>query len=110
MVIVTTKGYIVHIFGPFLSDNSNNDASILQHLMGNNYDGILNSIEEHDIMILDRGLHQSLGVLKSVNIGVAMQCFLSSKQKQFDLRDVVNSRFVTMLRWVVETVNAHSSA
>ena len=41
MVIVATTGYIVGIFGPFFSDNSNNDDSILKHIMINNYDDIL---------------------------------------------------------------------
>jgi hypothetical protein len=74
--------------------------------MINNYDDILNWIEENDIMILDRGFHDSLGVLKSLGIDVAMPSFLGSKQKQFDVQDANNCRFVTMLRWVVEGVNA----
>ena len=106
MVIVTTTGYIVGIFGPFFSDNSNNDASILKHIMINNYDNILGWIEENDIMILDRGFRDSLGVLKSLGIDVAMPSFLGPKQNQFDVQDVNNSRFVTTLRWVVESVNA----
>lgn len=106
MVVVTTTGYIVAIFGPFFSDHSNNDASILKHIMINNYDDILNWIEENDIMILDRGFRDSLGVLKSFGIDVAMPSFLGPKQKQFDVQAANNSRFVTMLRWVVESVNA----
>ena len=74
--------------------------------MINNYDDILNWIKENDIMILDRGFRDSLGVLKSLGIDVAMPSFLSPKQKQFDVQAANNSRFVTMLRWVVESVNA----
>ena len=106
MVIVTTTGYIVGIFGPFFSDNSNNDASILKHIMINNYDDILGWIEENDIMILDRGFRDSLGVLKSLGIDVPMPSFLGPKQNQFDVQDANNSRFVTTLRWVVESVYA----
>jgi hypothetical protein len=106
MVVVTTTGYIIAIFGPFFSDNSNNDASILKHIMINNYDDILNWVEENDIMILDRGFRDSLGVLKSLGIDVAMPSFLGPKQKQFDVQQANNSRFVTMLRWVVESCNA----
>ncbi|CAF2218429.1 unnamed protein product [Rotaria magnacalcarata] len=65
MVAVTTTGYIVSVLSPFFSDNSNNDASILKHIMINNYDDILQWVEENDIMVLDRGFRDSLGVLKS---------------------------------------------
>ena len=106
IIVTTTTGYIVGIFGPFFSDNSNNDASILKHIMINNYDDILGWIEENDIMILDRGFRDSLGVLKSLGIDVAMPSFLDPNQKQFDVQNANNSRFVTMLRWVVESVNA----
>ena len=106
MVVVTTTDYIVAIFDPFFSDNSNNDASILKHIMINNFDDILNWIEENDIMILDRGFRVSLGVLKSFDIDVAMPCFLNHNEKQLDVQEANNSRFVTMLRWVVESVNA----
>jgi hypothetical protein len=106
MVVVTTTGYIVAIFGPFFSDNSNNDASILKHIIINNYDDILNWIQENDILILDRGFRDSLGVLKSLGIDVAMPSFLDFKQNQFDVQEANNSRFVTMLRWVVESVNS----
>jgi hypothetical protein len=35
-----------------------------------------------------------------------MPSFLDPKQKQFDVQEANNSRFVTMLRWVVESVNS----
>ena len=98
MVVVTTTSYIVAIFGPFFSDNSKNDTSILKHIMINNFDDILNWIEEYDIMILDRSFRDSLGVLKSFGIDVAMPCFLSHNEKQLDVQEANNSRFVTMLR------------
>ena len=90
----------------FFLGNSKNDASILKHIMINNFDDILNWIEENDIMILDRGFRDSLGVLKSFGIAVAIPCFLSHNEKQFDVQEANNSRFVTMLRRVVESVNA----
>ena len=106
MVMVTTTGYIVGIFGPFFSDNNNNDASILKHIIINNYDNILNWIKNNDIMIIDRGFRDSLGVLKAVGIDVAMPSFMDPHQKQLDVQQANNSRFVTMLRWVVESVNS----
>ena len=106
MVVVTTTGYIAAIFGPFFSDNSNNDASILKRIMINNYDDILNWIEENDIMILDRGFRDSLIVLKSLGIDVAMPSFLGPRQSQLHAQEANNTHFVTMLRWVIESANA----
>ena len=106
MVMVTITGYIVSIFGPFFSDNNNNDASILKHIMINNCDNILNWIDDDDIMIVDRGFRDSLGVLKAFGIDVAIPSFMSSHQKQLDVQQANNFRFVTMLRWVVESVNS----
>ena len=83
MVIVTTTGYIVGIFGPFFLDNTNNGTSILKHIMINNYDDILGWIEDNDIMILDRSFRDSLGALKSLGIDVAMPSLLSPKQNPF---------------------------
>ena len=106
MLMVTTTGYIVTIFGPFFSDFHNNDASILKHVMLNNYEDILNWTKEGDIMILDRGFRDSLGVLKALGIDTAMPSFLGPNQRQFDVYDANRSRFITKLRWVVESANA----
>ncbi|XP_061191748.1 uncharacterized protein LOC133199988 [Saccostrea echinata] len=55
MVIVTTTGYFVSILGPYLADNKNNDASILQHIIKTNAEDIRNWLSEDDIFIVDRG-------------------------------------------------------
>jgi len=83
--MVTTTGYIITIFGPFFSDFHNNDASILKHVMLNNYEDILTWIKDGDIMILDRGFRDSLGILKTLGIDTAMPPFLSKNQSQFDV-------------------------
>ena len=106
MVMVTTTGYILTIFGPFFSNFQNNDASILKHIMLNNYEDILNWTNEGDIMLLDRGFRDSLGVLKALGIDVAMPSFLDRNKRQLDVYDANRSRFVTKLRWIVESVNA----
>ena len=104
--MVTTTGYILTIFGPFFSNFQNNDASILKHIMLNNYEDILNWTNEGDIMLLDRGFRDSLGVLKALGIDVAMPSFLDRNKRQLDVYDANRSRFVTKLRWIVESVNA----
>lgn len=106
MVMVTTTGYIVTIFGPFFSDSRNNDASILKSVMLNNYEDILTWIKDDDIMIVDRGFRDSLGVLQALGINAAMPPFLGPNRRQLDVNDANRSRFITKLRWVVESVNA----
>ena len=106
MVVVTTTGYIITIFGPFYSDFHNNDASILKHVTLNNYEDILSWTKENVIMILDRGFRDSLGVLKTLGIDAAMPSFLDKSRRQFDVYDANRSRFVTKLRWVIQGVNA----
>ena len=56
MVIVTTTGYFVSLLGPYLADNKNNDASILQHIIKTNAEDIRSWLSEDDIFIVDRGL------------------------------------------------------
>ena len=48
MMIVSTTGYIVACIGPFLSDSSNNDASMMKNILLENIDNILEWIEEVD--------------------------------------------------------------
>ena len=88
MIMVTTPGYIITIFGPFYSDIHNNDASILKHVMLYNYDDILSWTKENEIMFLDRGFHDSLSVLKALGIDAAMPSFLGKSRPQFDVSDV----------------------
>jgi hypothetical protein len=40
MVFVTTTGYFVSVMGPYLSDNSNNDAKIMNHICATDTDAI----------------------------------------------------------------------
>ena len=105
--MATTIGYIVTIFGPFFSGFQNNNASILKHVMLNNYEDILTWIKEDDVMIVDRSFRDSLRVLKTLGIDTGMPFFLDNNQRQFNVYDANRSRFVTKLRWVVGSVNAH---
>ena len=106
MVTMTATGYILTIFEPFYSDFHNNDASILKHVMLNNYEDILNWMQESDIMVLGRRFRDSLGVLKVLGIDAAMPSFLDTGRQQFEVYDANRSRFITKLQWVVEGVNS----
>lgn len=52
MMIVSTTGYIIACIGPFLSDFSNNDASIIKNVLLNNMDNVLNWVKEVNHLLL----------------------------------------------------------
>ncbi|OXA46743.1 hypothetical protein Fcan01_18240 [Folsomia candida] len=72
---VCPDGYIIEPTGLFYGDNGNNDANILRKMM-EEQDSIMSLLEEDD-----------------------------KNQVQFTTTEANKSRLVTMLRWVVESVN-----
>ena len=70
MLITTTTGYILVVYGPYLSDSSNNDAVIQKDILAKNKDGILNWTAEHDIVVVDRGFRDSTGMMKALGLDV----------------------------------------
>ncbi|XP_062577231.1 uncharacterized protein LOC134239089 [Saccostrea cucullata] len=106
MVIVTTTGYFVSILGPYLADNKNNDASILQHIIKTNAEDIRSWLSEDDIFIVDRGFRDALPLLEDLGIQAEMPRFLLKGQNQMTTDDANMSRLVTKVRWVVESSNA----
>ncbi|XP_045216033.2 uncharacterized protein LOC123566193 [Mercenaria mercenaria] len=106
MVIVTTTGYFVTIMGPYFADSKNNDASILNHMLKTNTEEIRNFVQEDDVFVVDRGFRDSLSLLEDLGIRAEMPSFINKGQKQMPCEDANNSRFVTKIRWVVESANA----
>ena len=72
IVIVTTTGYFVSIFGPYIADNKNNEASILQHIIKTNAKDIRSWLSEDDIFIVDRGFRDALPLLE--DLGRRQKC------------------------------------
>lgn len=104
MLITTTTGYILAAYGPYLSDNSNNDAAIQKDILVKNKDGILNWIAERDIVVVDRGFRDSTGIMKALGLDVCMPDFLNGRPR-FDTLEANRSRFISKIRWVVESAN-----
>ncbi|CAF3025401.1 unnamed protein product, partial [Rotaria sp. Silwood2] len=104
MLITTTTGYIVAAYGPYLSDSSNNDAAMQKDILINNKDGILNWIAEHDIVVVDRGFRDSTGMMRALGLDVCMPDFLNGRRR-FDALEANRSRFISKIRWVVESAN-----
>ncbi|CAF4765757.1 unnamed protein product, partial [Rotaria magnacalcarata] len=104
MMIVTTTGYIVACIGPFMSDFNNNDAAIMKDILLRNTDHILSWPKEHDILVVDRGCRDSIGVMKALGLEAAMPTFLDGR-RQFSAEEANESRCITKIRWVVEAAN-----
>ncbi|CAF3534090.1 unnamed protein product [Rotaria socialis] len=104
MMIVTTTGYSVACIGPFLSDFNNNDAAIMKDILLRNTDHILSWLKEHDILVVDRGFRDSIGVMKALGLEAIMPSFLDGR-RQFSAEEANESRCITKIRWVVEAAN-----
>ncbi len=87
-----------------LSDASNNDASIQKDILLKNKNGILNWIDEQDIIVVDRGFRDSTGVMRALGLDVLMPDFLNGRRR-FDAIEANRSRFISKIRWVVESAN-----
>lgn len=101
MMLVTTTGYIVDVFGPYFADGKNNDANILTSLMKTDASALRKWLKPKDIFVLDRGLRNSLDLLEDVGFISKMPHFLQ-KGSQHTWNEANNSRLVTKIRWVAE--------
>ena len=84
MIVTSTDGYILSVFGPFLTDAINNDASIIKHCLFENKEGMLNWLIDDDVMILDRGFRDAINSMKMIGLQPAMPDFLTGGKKQLD--------------------------
>lgn len=105
MMIVSTSGYIISVLGPYLADSKNSDAKILSHMIQTNVEDIRKWVEEDDIFIVDRGFRDAEALLDDLGKHVEMPSFLTRHSKQHSTEEANSTRFVTKLRWVVESVN-----
>ncbi|XP_033725099.1 uncharacterized protein LOC117315068 [Pecten maximus] len=105
MMFVSTTGYIVSVMGSYLADSKNNDANILKHAIATNSEDINEWISEEDVLVVDRGFRDSLGMLEDLGIKAEMPTFLPKGQKQHSTEEANASRLVTKVRWIVESVN-----
>jgi hypothetical protein len=95
-------GYILCVFGPFLSDYQNNDASIFKNCLSKNEQDILNWLHKDDVIIADRGFRDAVGKVKQFGYEIIMPSFINRK-KQFSTEEANHTRLVTKVRWVIES-------
>lgn len=105
MLITTTTGYIVSCMGPYFADYKNNDAEITKHIMHKNTENIVQWLEKGDILVVDRGFRDALDYLHLMGYQIHMPSFLAKGEKQFTTETANQTRFVTKIRWVIESAN-----
>ncbi|CAF4204039.1 unnamed protein product [Rotaria sp. Silwood2] len=108
MIVTSTDGYILSVFGPFLTDAINNDASIIKHCLFENKGGMLNWALDDDVMILDRGFRNAINSMKMIGLQAAMPDFLTGGNKQFDAAQANRTSCITKVRWVVASTSGKS--
>lgn len=99
--ICTTNGFTVDAPGPF--DGTVNDAAILRKVL-EDPNGISSILKPGDQFILDRGFRDVIPYLEEKGYSVLMPS-LKGKKKQLSAEESNHSRFVTVLRWVVEAIH-----
>jgi hypothetical protein len=105
MMCVATDGYICSAIGPYFADWHNNDANILDHILRTNEEEILNWLRPGDTFVVDRGFRDVLDQIRSHGFNVYMPSFLPKSTKKYTTSEANQNRFVTKIRWIVESVN-----
>ena len=59
---------------------------------------------QNDVVVVDRGFRDALGVMQSLGLDVLMPPFLDHR-RQFSTEESNQSRCITKIRWIVEAVN-----
>ncbi|CAF4907643.1 unnamed protein product, partial [Rotaria socialis] len=81
MINVSTTGYVIACIGPFCSNYSNNDASIMNNILHRNTENILNWLKKDDIVVVDRGFRDSVHTMESLGLNVALPPFLNGRRQ-----------------------------
>lgn len=103
MVITSTDGYIISVLGPYLADTRNNDASIMKSCLFENKEGILEWLQDDDVIVIDRGFRDAVNSMEMLGFQTAIPDFLGRGRKQFTAQEANRTRCITKVRWVVES-------
>ena len=93
MMICTTTGYILGVFGPYYADYRMNGAAITKHIFDRNIDGIKTWLKEDDILVVDRGFRDCQEVLHQLGLKTEIAHFLPKGRKQHTALESNSSRF-----------------
>ena len=99
MVGVTTDGLIAYAFGPYRSNLG--DAEILSDCL-QRYPNQLNTLEEGDVFIMDRGFRDVVPELENLSFRPFTPTIANGRS--LTTTEANQSRFVTKVRYIVEQV------
>lgn len=107
-LVVCADGYIIDVFGPYAATTS--DATIIQKILDNHGDRAEEApirwfLNEGDAIILDRGFRDAVPDLEACGFEPHMPPSKARNERQLSTEDANKSRLVTMVRWVIETMN-----
>ena len=97
--ICTTTGYIVDMLMPSVA--TLNDAQIMKWALAN---GLKDFLERGDVCFVDRGFRDVKKHLEDEGFTVCMPV-CKGERKQLEPTEANESRFVTKIRWAVESVH-----
>ena len=81
MMFVSTDGYIISEIGPYLADSKKNDAAMTKCIFLINSEAINDWFQPNDLLIVDRGLRNSLRFLEKYGIKTKMPAFVNKAEK-----------------------------
>lgn len=68
--------------GPCLANGSNNDSSIITHIIKSNWGNFMDFMKDDDILVVDRGFRDALDFLNDCGFITEMPPFLNKSMKQ----------------------------
>ena len=98
--VVTTDGYIIDFFGPYIA--TANDAKIFKSLLSKNQE-FRDILKPNDCFIVDRGFRDCVDFVNSLGYCIKMPC--TRKADMLTTNEANASRIVTKVRWVVESIH-----
>jgi len=106
MIYASPTGHIIDIGrAAFYADGKNNDASIFIN-QTQDTTGIMSFAEQGDFLVWDRGFRDANELASHLGFSVHMPHFLPRGQAQHTTQEANESRMVTKIRWVVESINS----
>ncbi|XP_047040251.1 uncharacterized protein LOC124644764 [Helicoverpa zea] len=107
-MIVCADGYIIEVTGPYGARTSDSD---IVKLILDNHDGPMEEapmrwfLHPNDVFVLDRGFRDCLPDLEGCGCNAYMPPSVGRNERQLSTIAANKSRLITMVRWVVETIN-----
>ena len=81
IMVCTTTGYIVGVFGPYYADYINNNTAITKHIFENNTDDIKTWLKVDDILVVDHGFRDCQELLHHLGLKTEMPHSLMKGKK-----------------------------